>query len=125
MNWCLFRLDVASSIFLSLCRRRTILQILLLRARRLAPSFQTPLIHRQYTIQAGDTFLNISKAQNMSTALLWHQNSLAAETGATICLPLTCHVYTLQANETCFGVSQAYGGAFVVTRLISWNPGIN
>nr|OQO19694.1 hypothetical protein B0A51_12067 [Rachicladosporium sp. CCFEE 5018] len=45
--------------------------------------------------------------------------------GANLCMPHTCDIYTVKANDTCYGISQAYDNAFTNSQLISWNIDIN
>jgi hypothetical protein len=84
-----------------------------------------------YTLQDADTCSSISQKLSVSTAMLRYQNGLAAdcsnlpETGNSLCVPSMCKLHTLQANETCYGITQAYDGSFTVTQMISWNPDIN
>lgn len=63
--------------------------------------------------------------------MLRYKNGLTADcskfpkVGTSLCIPATCDIYTLQANETCYNISQAHNASFTVTQLISWNPDIN
>jgi hypothetical protein len=45
--------------------------------------------------------------------------------GAKLCIPHRCDTYTVQANDTCYGIADKYKNAFTVTQLTSWNPNIN
>ncbi|KND88572.1 hypothetical protein TOPH_06753 [Tolypocladium ophioglossoides CBS 100239] len=84
-----------------------------------------------YTVKDGDDCLSVSKAQSVSTVMLRFQNGITADcsnfpkAGTSLCMPASCELYTLQANETCYGISQAHNSSFTVTQLISWNPDIN
>lgn len=84
-----------------------------------------------YTVEAGDDCNSVSRALGVSTAMLRYRNGIAADCsnflkpGTDLCVPETCDLYTLKANETCFDISQAHDGAFSATQLISWNLNIN
>ncbi|GAB0145625.1 hypothetical protein EsHS_00006051 [Epichloe bromicola] len=84
-----------------------------------------------YTVEAGDDCNSVSRALGVSTAMLRYRNGIAADCsnfpkpGMDLCVPETCELYTLKANETCFDISQAHDAAFSATQLISWNPNIN
>ncbi|ATY65640.1 Peptidoglycan-binding Lysin subgroup [Cordyceps militaris] len=84
-----------------------------------------------YTVKAGDDCDSVSTALSVSTSMLQYQNSIAADCsnfpkpGTDLCVPATCKLYTLQANDTCFGISQAHNGSFSATQVISWNPRVN
>ncbi|KJZ69800.1 hypothetical protein HIM_10818 [Hirsutella minnesotensis 3608] len=84
-----------------------------------------------YTVKAGDNCNSVSTALGVSTSMLQYHNNIAADCsnfpipGTNLCVPATCKLYTLQTNETCFGISQAHNGSFSATQLISWNPRIN
>ncbi|KAJ5745060.1 hypothetical protein N7520_010242 [Penicillium odoratum] len=63
--------------------------------------------------------------------MLRYNNDIAADcsnfpdVGTSLCLPATCDVYTLQANQSCYDITLAYNYTFTVTQLNSWNPDIN
>ncbi|KAA8652732.1 uncharacterized protein ATNIH1004_001637 [Aspergillus tanneri] len=94
-------------------------------------SSPTPSCASYYTVREGDDCLSVSKAQRVSAAMLRYENGLTADctnwpdVGTSLCIPAPCELYTLQANETCYGISQAHNTTFTVTQLISWNPDIN
>ncbi|PHH89144.1 hypothetical protein CDD83_6595 [Cordyceps sp. RAO-2017] len=85
----------------------------------------------RYNAKEGDDCLSVSKSQRVSTAMLRFQNGIAAdcsnfpEAGTSLCIPESCEPYTLLANETCRGISEAHNASFTMTQLISWNPDIN
>ncbi|KAL2854915.1 hypothetical protein BJY01DRAFT_257326 [Aspergillus pseudoustus] len=85
----------------------------------------------EYLVQEGDDCLSVSKAQSVSTAMLRYLNGITAdcsnfpEPGNSLCMPATCHLHTLRANETCFNIMRVHGWIFTMTQLISWNPNIN
>ncbi|OQO13611.1 hypothetical protein B0A48_01840 [Cryoendolithus antarcticus] len=54
-----------------------------------------------------------------------HITSCQYSAGANLCMPHTCDIYTVKANDTCYGISQAYDIAFTNSQLISWNIDIN
>ncbi|KAK6433415.1 hypothetical protein LTR95_010410 [Oleoguttula sp. CCFEE 5521] len=84
-----------------------------------------------FTVKAGDDCHSISNAQKVSTNNVLYLNNLEAgctdfpAAGANLCMPHTCDVYTVKANDTCYGISQAYDNAFTNSQLISWNIDIN
>lgn len=85
----------------------------------------------EYTVKEGDDCSSVSLAQKVSEAMLRYNNGITAdcsnfpEAGSSLCLPDTCDVYTLQANQTCYDITLAYNSTFTVTQFISWNPDIN
>ncbi|PLB53269.1 hypothetical protein P170DRAFT_404258 [Aspergillus steynii IBT 23096] len=85
----------------------------------------------KYAVKKGDDCSSVSQAQQVSEAMLRYNNEIAADcsnfpdVGTSLCLPATCDVYTLQANQTCYDIALAYNSTFTVTQLISWNPDIN
>ena len=84
-----------------------------------------------YTVQAGDDCHSISKAQGVSTFDLMVSNNLAGYcsnfpgSGAQLCMPHRCQIYTVQADDSCWGIVSRYNNAFTVTQLRSWNRNIN
>jgi hypothetical protein len=47
------------------------------------------------------------------------------EAGSSLCIPQSCDLYTVAANDTCYGIVQQYSGDFSISQLIAWNPNIN
>ncbi|KAL2807585.1 hypothetical protein BJX63DRAFT_436907 [Aspergillus granulosus] len=98
-----------------------------------ATTSATPSIRcaSKYTVKEGDDCSSVSQAQKVSEAMLRYNNEITADcsnfpdAGASLCLPDTCNVHTLQANQTCYDITLAYNSTFTVTQLISWNPDIN
>ena len=43
--------------------------------------------------------------------------------GQSLCLPQSCTIYTIQSNDTCYGI--ANNANITYTQLLSWNPTIN
>ncbi|OOF93376.1 carbohydrate-binding module family 50 protein, partial [Aspergillus carbonarius ITEM 5010] len=81
-----------------------------------------------YTVISGDNCIKISQANNVSTGALIALNSLLPDcsdldAGATLCLPQSCAIYTVQAGDTCEGITNTTGISFV--QFTSWNPTIN
>jgi len=82
-----------------------------------------------YTIEAGDDCHKISNAQRVSTNDLLYLNNLQGgcanfpEPGRTLCMPRTCEVYTVRANDTCSKITNS--GNLTNTQLIAWNVDIN
>lgn len=84
-----------------------------------------------YTVQEGDTCESVSEDHGVGTFYLLQANNLQAYcadfpgVGADLCIPDACELYTVDANDTCYGIAQLYNGTFSVRQLISWNPNIN
>ncbi|KAI9831287.1 MAG: hypothetical protein M1826_003726 [Phylliscum demangeonii] len=94
-------------------------------------STSSPSCAATYPAQAGDDCHSISLAHKVSTAALLVTNALEAycynfpKAGTKLCLPASCDVYTVQANDTCFAITQAHKNAFTTSQLLSWNVDIN
>ncbi|KAI1171965.1 hypothetical protein F4777DRAFT_590888 [Nemania sp. FL0916] len=84
-----------------------------------------------YTVQSGDDCHSISEAQGVSTNEMLYLNSLEAgctnfpDPGTSLCMPPTCEIYTVQANDTCWGITDAYNNTFTISQLVSWNIDIS
>ncbi|KAF7936224.1 uncharacterized protein EAE98_002443 [Botrytis deweyae] len=84
-----------------------------------------------YTIQEEDTCSSISESQQVATFYLMQANNLPGYCselpgpGTSLCIPQSCKLYTVAANDTCHGIVQSYNMTFSSTQLISWNPNIN
>ena len=91
----------------------------------------TPACNAAYTVKAGDTCNSISIAHNVSTFDLLYENGLEGfcanfpSAGRRLCLPHQCNIYTVQPNDTCYGITQTSGNAFTVSQIISWNINLN
>ncbi|KAL7789492.1 hypothetical protein V8C37DRAFT_211447 [Trichoderma ceciliae] len=87
--------------------------------------------HTRNTIKADDTCQSISKSQKVATFYLMQANNLPEycsqlpTAGSTLCIPQSCNLYTVAANDNCYGIVQVHNATFSVTQLISWNPNIN
>lgn len=85
----------------------------------------------KYTVKDDDDCHSISKSQRVSTFDLTGANNLPAycsgfpEAGADICIPESCDVYTVQENDTCFGIVGALDSTVSIVQLQSWNPPID
>lgn len=42
-----------------------------------------------------------------------------------LCLPHACDVYTVAANDTCWGIAEGRNGSFTVSQLVAWNADIS
>ncbi|KAG8164807.1 hypothetical protein KVR01_005082 [Diaporthe batatas] len=89
-----------------------------------------------YVVQAGDDCHSISTSQRVSTSEMLYNNNLEAgcthfpAAGAQLCMPPSCDVYTVQANDTCWSIVDSYttpeaGKQFTISQLISWNVDIS
>lgn len=67
----------------------------------------------------------------MSTFDLLYKNGLEGycsnfpSAGKRLCLPHQCAIYTVQKNDTCWGITQAYNNTFSISQLVSWNANLN
>jgi LysM repeat protein len=63
-----------------------------------------------YTVKSGDDCHTISTSQNVSLNQMLYFNNLEAgctdfpSLGVELCMPHTCQIYTVQANDTCSGI---------------------
>lgn len=84
-----------------------------------------------YTIKFGDGCHSISNAQHVSTNNLLYLNNLEAGCtnfpgpGKQLCMPHTCQIYTVQQNDTCYGVAASFNGTFTISQLVAWNIDIS
>lgn len=84
-----------------------------------------------YTVKAGDDCHSISTSQKVSTNQMLYYNNLEGgcvafpAAGAKLCMPHTCDIYTVQANDTCFGIVNTHNASFTVSQLVAWNLDIN
>ncbi|KAF2460035.1 hypothetical protein BDY21DRAFT_419731 [Lineolata rhizophorae] len=84
-----------------------------------------------YTIAGGDSCTSISLSHNVSTFSLLYWNGLTSgcrdfpSEGTTICLPSPCDIYTVEENNTCFGIIANYAPDYSIRQLQSWNMNIN
>lgn len=84
-----------------------------------------------YMIQSADTCQSISESQQVASFYLMQANDLAVycselpEAGSSLCIPQSCNLYTVTANDTCYGIVESYFWHFSQSQLISWNPNIN
>ena len=84
-----------------------------------------------YTVQDGDDCHSISVAQQVSTNDLLYLNNLEAGCtdfpgpGTQLCMSHTCQIYTVQENDTCYGIVQSWNNTFTISQLASWNIDIN
>lgn len=81
-----------------------------------------------YTVEADDTCVTISGANNVSTYGLISQNALDAACnsiyeGRTLCLPPTCKTHQLGMVETCTSLMSSLD--ITMAQLLAWNPMIN
>ena len=82
-------------------------------------------------MEDGDDCNKISLSQNVSTSDLLYQNGLEGyctnfpKSGQKLCLPPECDVYTVQKNDTCWGITQANNNAMSIAQLVSWNANLN
>jgi LysM repeat protein len=82
-----------------------------------------------YTIRPGDDCHTISNSQKVSTNNLLYLNNLQGGCanfpgpGQTLCMPRSCDVHTVQANDTCRKITNS--GSFTASQLISWNIDIS
>ncbi|KAF3090172.1 hypothetical protein TWF102_009389 [Orbilia oligospora] len=94
-----------------------------------APTETPKTCSKSYTSKAGDTCVSIAKANSVSTGGLINLNSLDARckylvTGTTLCLPDTCALHVVKANETCLDIIRQHAnttGLFSQPQLLSWN----
>lgn len=95
------------------------------------PPASTPSCAATVTVGPGDTCYSISIAHNVSTFELLYNNGLEAycsnfpTAGTKLCLPPQCSVYTVRANDSCWGIAAANHNAFTISQLISWNGNMN
>ncbi|KAH8200951.1 hypothetical protein TruAng_004889 [Truncatella angustata] len=83
-----------------------------------------------YEVQAGDSCISISAAQNVSTGLLastnaLNQNCTYLTIGQNLCLPESCEVYMVQQNDTCDSIVDSLTREVTATTFISWNTNLN
>ncbi|KAF2717774.1 carbohydrate-binding module family 50 protein [Polychaeton citri CBS 116435] len=84
-----------------------------------------------YTVRDGDDCHSISKAQGVSTNNMLYLNGLEAGctnfpgAGAQLCMPHHCLIYTVETNDTCYGIVGVYNGSFTMSQLVSWNIDIS
>lgn len=83
-----------------------------------------------YNVQANDTCLSISAAQNVSTGLLASTNGLDSNctyltTNQSLCLPQICNVYMVQENNTCASIISGLSREVNLGAFLSWNLNIN
>ncbi|KAI1798650.1 LysM domain-containing protein [Daldinia bambusicola] len=84
-----------------------------------------------YSVQDGDDCHSISESQRVSTSQLLYYNNLEGGcsnfpvAGEKLCMPHTCDIYTIKANDTCWGIAEAYNNTFGIAQLVSWNIDIS
>uniref|UniRef100_A0A8H7XIN7 LysM domain-containing protein n=1 Tax=Psilocybe cubensis TaxID=181762 RepID=A0A8H7XIN7_PSICU len=91
-----------------------------------APASADNCVFSTYTVQNGDTCQSIAQSHSLSYDQLISVNGLDVNCttlpagGQPICLPGSCTLYTVQANDTCVTIYQANNIGW--TQLIAWNP---
>lgn len=90
----------------------------------------TSTCNTKYTIKSGDTCNSVSIAQNVSTFSLLYQNGLQGyctnfPSNGSLCLLPPCNIYTVKANDTCYGLMESLNNGFSISQLVSWNLNIN
>ncbi|KAI0890231.1 uncharacterized protein GGS22DRAFT_10196 [Annulohypoxylon maeteangense] len=84
-----------------------------------------------YTVQDGDDCHSISQTEGISTSEMLYLNNLQAGCtdfpgpGTSLCMPHTCEVYTVQPNDTCWGIVESHDYSFTISQLVSWNIDIS
>ncbi|KAI1461530.1 hypothetical protein F4805DRAFT_453419 [Annulohypoxylon moriforme] len=84
-----------------------------------------------YTVQDGDDCHSISQRESISTSEMLYLNNLQAGCtdfpgpGTSLCMPHTCEVYTVQLNDTCWGIVESHNSSFTISQLVSWNIDIS
>lgn len=81
-----------------------------------------------YSVQADDTCVTISAANNVSTYNLISENALDVACNGisqrkTLCLPETCTTHQLEFADTCDSLVSDFNITFA--QLLAWNPNIN
>ncbi|PPQ88791.1 hypothetical protein CVT25_010476 [Psilocybe cyanescens] len=92
------------------------------------PADATCLSGNHYTVQAGDDPQAIAVAHGVPTGPLKTLNGIFPDgtnlvAGQDLCLPRTCPIYLVQANDNCAAVASAHSLTFA--QLVSYNPSIN
>ncbi|KAF3941571.1 hypothetical protein ABW19_dt0206227 [Dactylella cylindrospora] len=97
-----------------------------------APTATPQACSQSYISQTGDTCNSIAKAQSVATGSLITTNSLDPKckyltAGTTLCIPPTCAIYTVKANDTCLDIVRQYANTtlFSEPQLLAWNKGID
>lgn len=84
-----------------------------------------------YAIQEGNDCHSISRLQQVFTAEMSYLNNFEAgcpnfpAMGTKLCMPHKYRVYTVKADDTCYGIIDAYNSTFTMYQFISWNVDIN
>ena len=78
-----------------------------------------------YTVQSGDTCASIAQANSVATDRFITDNRLdynctAITAGRQLCIPQSCLLYHVQADDTCSGILAGKG--YSLNQLLSWNP---
>ncbi|KAI0024493.1 LysM domain-containing protein [Xylariomycetidae sp. FL0641] len=91
----------------------------------------TPSCASTYTVKSEDDCHSISMDERVSTNLMLYLNELEAgctnfaDPGAELCMPHTCDIYTVQKNDTCWGIAESFNNTFTISQLVSWNVDIS
>ena len=77
-----------------------------------------------YIVHSGDTATIISNVQTVSTRAIININGLKPDgsdlaANSTICIPLPCKTYTVQAGETCKSIAKK--NSISLTAFKQWN----
>lgn len=78
-----------------------------------APTTPYCVTNKKYTAIGGDTCGSIAAANSVSGANLYMQNQAlipscaSVPAGVSLCIPVTCTTYQVQANDTCWGIEAA------------------
>ncbi|GIZ44486.1 hypothetical protein CKM354_000768300 [Cercospora kikuchii] len=94
-----------------------------------APAQPTSTCVSHYAVAPGDTCNSIAKTNRVSTYHLLLANSLSLECeenpaqSTQLCIPSQCSIHTVQRNDTCAGIVEAFTATGA--QLIAWNPNIN
>ncbi|SPJ91020.1 uncharacterized protein FTOL_13422 [Fusarium torulosum] len=88
----------------------------------------TPSCSTKYTVKAGDTFLSVSKSQQVATHDLVTANRLDYRlenfpSSGDLCIRNQCDVYVVKEGDTCQSIQSANDISRATLR--SWNPFIN
>ena len=47
------------------------------------------------------------------------------DAGKKPCMPNKCQIYTLKKDDSCYGITESYKNAFIMSQLVLWNVDIN